>query len=110
MKHFTGYSVRVMKPTAHGSHRAQEGRRGPRRGRGRVALGVAAEFVSYESDELATAAGDLIAGWVLIGACGRGRRSGVRDGVFVLETAEDALIEDNLALASEDDGIDVDTP
>jgi hypothetical protein len=38
-------------------------------GVGGVALGVAAEWVSYESGELATAAGDLIAGWVLIG-CG----------------------------------------
>jgi nitrous oxidase accessory protein NosD len=35
---------------------------------------------------------------------------GNRDGVFVLETAENTLIEDNLALASEDDGIDVDSP
>jgi hypothetical protein len=31
------------------------------------------------------------------------------DGIFVLETAENTLIEDNLALASEDDGIDVDS-
>jgi hypothetical protein len=30
--------------------------------------------------------------------------------VFVLETAENTLIENNLALASEDDGIDVDSP
>jgi hypothetical protein len=33
-----------------------------------------------------------------------------RDGVLVLETAENTLIEDNLALASADDGIDVDSP
>jgi Right handed beta helix region len=32
------------------------------------------------------------------------------DGMFVLETAENTLIEDNLVLASEDDGIDVDSP
>jgi nitrous oxidase accessory protein NosD len=32
------------------------------------------------------------------------------DGVFVLETAVNTLIEGNLALASEDDGIDVDSP
>lgn len=32
------------------------------------------------------------------------------DGVFVLDTAEGTLIEDNLALASQDDGIDVDSP
>jgi nitrous oxidase accessory protein NosD len=32
------------------------------------------------------------------------------DGIFVLDTAENTLIEDNLALASEDDGIDVDSP
>lgn len=32
------------------------------------------------------------------------------DGVFVLETAENTLIEDNLALDSEDDGIDVESP
>ena len=38
-------------------------------GVGGVALGVAAELVSYESDEVATAAGDLVTGWVLIG-CG----------------------------------------
>ena len=38
-------------------------------GVGGVALGVAAELVSYESGEFATAAGDLVAGWVLIG-CG----------------------------------------
>jgi signal transduction histidine kinase len=38
-------------------------------GVGGAALGVAAELVSYESGELATAAGDLVAGWVLIG-CG----------------------------------------
>jgi signal transduction histidine kinase len=38
-------------------------------GVGGIALGVAAELVSYESDEFATAAGDLVAGWVLIG-CG----------------------------------------
>jgi hypothetical protein len=35
---------------------------------------------------------------------------GNRDGMFVLETAENTLIEDNLVLASEDDGIDVDSP
>lgn len=35
---------------------------------------------------------------------------GNRDGIYVLETAENTLIEDNLALASEDDGIDVDSP
>jgi nitrous oxidase accessory protein NosD len=33
-----------------------------------------------------------------------------RDGVFVLETAEDTLIEGNHAVGSEDDGIDVDSP
>ena len=33
-----------------------------------------------------------------------------RDGVLVLETAENTLIEDNLALASAGDGIDVDSP
>lgn len=32
------------------------------------------------------------------------------DGIVVLDTAENTLIEDNLALASEDDGIDVDSP
>ena len=32
------------------------------------------------------------------------------DGIFVLDTAENTLIEDNLALASGDDGIDVDSP
>jgi len=32
------------------------------------------------------------------------------DGVFVLDTAENTLIEGNLALASEDDGIDVESP
>jgi parallel beta-helix repeat protein len=32
------------------------------------------------------------------------------DGVFVLDTAENTLIEGNLALASQDDGIDVDSP
>jgi hypothetical protein len=32
------------------------------------------------------------------------------DGVFVLDTAANTLIEGNLALASEDDGIDVDSP
>jgi signal transduction histidine kinase len=36
---------------------------------GGIALGLAAEWVSYESGELAAAGGDLIAGWVLIG-CG----------------------------------------
>jgi nitrous oxidase accessory protein NosD len=35
---------------------------------------------------------------------------GNRDGIFVLETAQNTLIQDNLALASEDDGIDVDSP
>jgi parallel beta-helix repeat protein len=35
---------------------------------------------------------------------------GNRDGIYVLETAENTLIEDNLALGSEDDGIDVDSP
>jgi parallel beta-helix repeat protein len=32
------------------------------------------------------------------------------DGIFVLDTAESTLIEGNLALASKDDGIDVDSP
>lgn len=35
---------------------------------------------------------------------------GNRDGVFVLETAEHTLLERNLAVGSEDDGIDVDSP
>jgi hypothetical protein len=33
-----------------------------------------------------------------------------RDGLFVLDIAENNLIEGNLVLASEDDGIDVDSP